>query len=93
MDYYEKAYGLLEDVFHNNKYLVGDHLTLADLACITTISSSLTIIPMCETKYPKLTAWVKLISELPYYKELNQKGADELNTLYSTVLEANRNKK
>lgn len=82
---------MLEGVLQNNKYLVGNHLTLADLACIATISSGLEIIPMCEMKYPKLTAWVKLISELPYYQETNQKGVDELVQLFKEILQKNKN--
>lgn len=40
VEYIRKAYGLLEAVLENHDYLVGNSLTLADLASIATVSSS-----------------------------------------------------
>lgn len=65
-------------------------MTLADLACIASISSGLAFIPICGVKHPKLTKWVKMMSELPYYQEINQKGVDELNSLLFGFIETNK---
>lgn len=73
--------------------LVGNNLTLADLACIASITSGLAFIPISKEKYPKLTAWTKLMEKLPYYQEINQKGVDELNTLLFGFIETNKNLK
>lgn len=89
----EITYGLLESVFQNNKYLVGNSLTLADLACIATIASCVFFTPISGEKYPKLTAWVELMSELPYYQETNQKGADEFDRLLIDLLVKHKNKR
>lgn len=92
-EYLEKTYGLLEDIFQDNKYLVGNNLTLADLACIATIGSCVFFAAISVEKYPKLTAWMKLMSELPYYKETNQKGVDEFDKLLFDLLVKHKNKK
>lgn len=72
--------------------MVGNSLTLADLACIATISSCVFFTPISAEKYPKFTAWVKLMSELPYYKETNQKGVDEFDKLLMDLIVKNKNK-
>lgn len=46
--------------------------------------------PISEEKYPKLTAWVKLMNELPYYKDTNQKGVDEFDELLIGLIAKNK---
>ncbi|XP_055542674.1 uncharacterized protein LOC129728270 [Wyeomyia smithii] len=91
IDYLYKAYELLNDTLTDN-YIVGNKLTLADLSCVASIASMHAIFPIDAKKYPKLAAWLERLSKLPYYKTINQDGAEELANLYKVKLEENRQK-
>uniref|UniRef100_A0A6M2DCI8 Putative glutathione s-transferase n=1 Tax=Xenopsylla cheopis TaxID=163159 RepID=A0A6M2DCI8_XENCH len=72
-----EAYAFLEAFLSQNPetpYLAAGKLTIADLCCVSTVSSMLELVPASEDKYPKLFAWFNLLRELPYYKEFNQPG-------------------
>jgi len=92
VDYIYKAFDLLEAVLQNSPYLVGSNLTLADLSCITSVTSVNKIFPLSEEKYPKINAWIKRLGTLPYYQEINQAGADVLQQLYKDKLAENQRK-
>nr|AEJ87244.1 glutathione s-transferase E4 [Anopheles plumbeus] len=91
IDYLDRAYELLNDTLTDD-YIVGNRLTLADLSCAASIASIHAIFPIDATKYAKLAAWLKRLAQLPYYKETNQDGDEELAKLYRAKLEENRNK-
>lgn len=82
IDYIYKTFELLESVLQDSPYLVGDNLTLADLSCISTVASLCGPFPPQPEKYPKLNEWINRLEQLPYYAEVNQKGADILTKLY-----------
>ncbi|EDW62180.1 glutathione S-transferase 1 [Drosophila virilis] len=71
-----EAYDFVECFLKDNKYIAGDQLTIADFSLISSISSLVAYIPIEATKYPKLSAWIKRLEQLPYYAE-NAKGAGE----------------
>lgn len=89
IEYLYKAYQLLEDTLVSD-YIVGNSMTLADLSCIASIASYHAIFPIDNAKYPKLAAWVTRLAKLPYYKTVNQDGAEELAALYRAKLAENR---
>lgn len=68
-----EAYDLLEVFFQEDLYLVGNSLTVADLVCIANVSSMDGLVPIDAVKYPKLTAWLERVKQLPYYEEANGK--------------------
>lgn len=86
-----RAYELLNDTLVDD-YIVGSHLTLADLSCAASIASMHAIFPIDAGKYPKLAGWIDRVAKLPYYKATNQDGAEELAQLYRAKLEENRAK-
>uniref|UniRef100_A0A1L8EGZ4 Putative glutathione s-transferase 1-like protein n=1 Tax=Haematobia irritans TaxID=7368 RepID=A0A1L8EGZ4_HAEIR len=88
--YMQKAYDGLEKALANGNYLCGDQMTIADLCCVTSVSSIMPLAPIEEDKYPKVKAWVQRLAELPYYKTNNQDQADILYQLVLTNLEANK---
>lgn len=67
---------MLEAFLESGDYLVGNSLTLADLACITNLSSMKEFVPIDNKKFTKLTAYVERIYQLPYFEEANQAGND-----------------
>ncbi|KAL5291866.1 GstE2.2 family protein [Megaselia abdita] len=81
-----EAYDYMEEFLSKQKYLAGDHLTIADLCCVCTITSGLLYAQISEERYPKISDWIKRLSTLPYYEETNQKGNDEYLELLKTVL-------
>nr|UEN71118.1 glutathione S transferase-E4 [Glyphodes pyloalis] len=52
-------------------WLAGDEVTLADICCVSTISSMNEIVPIDAETYPRLTAWLKKCSEQDFFKKGN----------------------
>ncbi|XP_055373209.1 glutathione S-transferase 1-like [Condylostylus longicornis] len=90
--YIQKCYDIMEGFLKEHDYLCGDDLTIADFCCIATITSVNEVAPMDSSKYPKVVAWMERLSKLPYYKESNQDGADELKSLFKEILANNKAK-
>uniref|UniRef100_A0A182M4N5 glutathione transferase n=1 Tax=Anopheles culicifacies TaxID=139723 RepID=A0A182M4N5_9DIPT len=88
VEHIRKAYRLLEDSLVN-QYMVGDSLTIADFSCISSIASLVGVVPLDESKFPKIVAWIKRMQELPYYEEANGVGALELAEFVLGKKEAN----
>ncbi|XP_013104877.1 glutathione S-transferase 1 [Stomoxys calcitrans] len=78
VSYMQKAYDGLEKALTVHKYLCGDHLTIADLCCVSSVSTAMRFAPIEEDKFPNVKAWVQRLSELPYYQKNNQEGVDTL---------------
>lgn len=87
-----QGYDYVEKFLSKQPYLAGDHLTIADLCCVCTITSGGLFAPISEERYPKLSDWIKRLSELPYYEETNAKDNTEyLEFLKGILLEKNGN--
>ncbi|XP_037907553.1 glutathione S-transferase 1-like [Hermetia illucens] len=78
LDALNQGYEFMDKFLAASPYLVGDSLTVADLCCIASISSTQGVLPVDKEKYPNLAAWMKRMEELPYYEEANGKSAKEL---------------
>ncbi|XP_068143764.1 glutathione S-transferase 1-like [Drosophila tropicalis] len=77
IDNVEQGYKHLENFLTSDLYVVGDTLTIADLCCAATVSSLPGVLELDPVKYPKITAWLERLSQLPYYKEENDLGAEQ----------------
>ncbi|XP_055596506.1 glutathione S-transferase 1-like [Uranotaenia lowii] len=89
IDYIHKAYQLLNDTIVD-KYIVGNRMTLADLSCITSIASMHAVFPVDAGQYPNLGRWMAQMAALPYYKRINQDGAEDLAAFFHAKLAANQ---
>lgn len=69
-----EVYDFVEVFLKDHDYIAGDHLTIADFSIVTTISALIAFIEINTSKYPKISAWIKRLEQLPYYEE-NAKGA------------------
>ncbi|XP_060520798.1 uncharacterized protein LOC132698622 [Cylas formicarius] len=69
-----EAYGFLEAILANKPFVAGDQLTIADLSLLATATTADALIPIDAQKYPKITAWIKKLKALPYYKKANEEG-------------------
>uniref|UniRef100_A0A182TFT2 glutathione transferase n=1 Tax=Anopheles melas TaxID=34690 RepID=A0A182TFT2_9DIPT len=88
IEHIRKAYRLLEDSLVD-QYMVGESLTIADFSCISSIATLVGVVPLDESKFPKITAWMRRMQELPYYEEANGNGALELAEFVLGKKEAN----
>ncbi|XP_005185166.2 glutathione S-transferase 1 [Musca domestica] len=84
IDVIVEGYEFLESFLKDNKYMAGDHLTIADFSIVSTVSSLLIFSEIDEVKFPKLSAWLKSIESLPYYEEANGAGAKQ----YTEILKS-----
>lgn len=75
LDYFVRCFGLLEAFLENGNYLCGNDLTVADFACVTTLSSIDQFAPVDETMYPKLAGWLHRMADIPYYNEITLEAA------------------
>lgn len=81
----EKSYENLEIFLKNSKYLTGAELTIADFSFWTTLSNSRVLVPINETKYPRIKEWLKLMDSLPY-RDLNEIGRKKFVDIFSKIL-------
>ncbi|KAH8348280.1 hypothetical protein KR084_006141 [Drosophila pseudotakahashii] len=70
-----EIYDFLETFLAGNDYIAGGQLTIADFSIISTVTSLEAFVEVDSAKYPKVTAWIKRLQQLPYYEEGNGNGA------------------
>ncbi|XP_032572105.1 glutathione S-transferase 1-like [Drosophila sechellia] len=75
LDAIHRGLKLLETFLGNSPYLAGDSLTLADLSTGPTVSALPAAVDIDPATYPKVTAWLDRLNQLPYYKEINEAPA------------------
>ncbi|EDX07665.1 glutathione S-transferase 1 [Drosophila simulans] len=75
LDAIHRGLKLLETFLGNSPYLAGNSLTLADLSTGPTVSALPAAVDIDPATYPKVTAWLDRLNQLPYYKEINEAPA------------------
>lgn len=78
----------LEGFLQNDDYLVGNKLSVADLANVTTAVTILKILQIDEAKYPKMLAWIDRITHLHFYDDA--KNADAFYEIFLGKLSASK---
>lgn len=86
-----EAYKLLDTSLEDKRYLAGDHLTIADFCCVSSVSTATIIIPISTEKYPNLSNWYRNLQNFEYYEETNGKGLNQLDALVELKLGRPRN--
>ncbi|CAG9785166.1 unnamed protein product [Diatraea saccharalis] len=69
------AYGILEEFLTRTTFLAGDNLTIADIAAFTTVCGLMYILPIDNSRYPKINSWIKKLENQPYAKKCNEQPA------------------
>ncbi|XP_026743733.1 glutathione S-transferase D7-like [Trichoplusia ni] len=82
------VYNILDKYLSKSKFVAADHLTIADLACISTISTMANVSPI-DAKYEKLTAWYKSLSNEEWFKKGNLPGLTAISQYLKSVMEKN----
>ncbi|KAH8272925.1 hypothetical protein KR018_010985 [Drosophila ironensis] len=75
LDTVHRGLKLLETFLSSSKYLAGESLTLADLSAGPTVTSLPVAIDIDPVVYPKVTAWLERLNEIPHFKEINEEPA------------------
>ncbi|CAH1644205.1 unnamed protein product [Spodoptera littoralis] len=78
LDGVTEGYEFMEAFLSRSKYIAGDHVTIADIAILSTVSTQDLILPIDAQKYPKLKAWLEELKATPYCKKYNEEGANAL---------------
>lgn len=60
------CWNILEAFLESGKYLCGDELTVADLACICNFYAINSFAPLDRQKHVKLMQWIKRMGDVPY---------------------------
>lgn len=81
-----EAYDYMEKFLSKQPYLAGDHMTIADLCCVCTVTCGTVFVPISAERYPKLSDWIKRMSALPYYEETNGKSNAEYHEFVKGIL-------
>lgn len=56
------------ELFLEDDYVAGKNMTVADFACVTTVTLIHKIIILDAARYPRILAWIDRLSRLPYYE-------------------------
>ncbi|XP_050309010.1 uncharacterized protein LOC126745287 [Anthonomus grandis grandis] len=76
-----QGYQSLELLLEGHSYVAGNDLSIADFNVVGTISScNAAIVPIASNTYPRITAWLSRMQNLPYY-ETNQTGVDQFKDM------------
>nr|WET52665.1 glutathione S-transferase [Phaedon brassicae]WET52790.1 glutathione S-transferase [Phaedon brassicae] len=86
LDQLFEAIHMVEKFLQKTKYVAGDHVTIADFSFVTSITSWAPYLPVPLKEFPKITAWLKKMKELPYYSE-NQIGLDQFLQMVKTRIQ------
>ncbi|KAL4713013.1 hypothetical protein ACJJTC_014647 [Scirpophaga incertulas] len=70
MDKIKATYSTTEKLL-TKKWLAGDDATLADICCVSTISSMNEICPIDNKEYPRVAQWLKNCSKQQFYTRGN----------------------
>lgn len=87
----EQGLEFLEIFLTQSKYVAGEHLTVADISILPIVSSIFAILEVDSSKFPKVEAWQKRLSEdLPSYKEIEEEGITKMNAIMLVKAEENK---
>lgn len=83
------ALTLLEIFLINRNYVACDHLTIADLSILASVTLLEIAVEFDLTSYPNIWNWYnRLRNELPYYDPLTKVAHDELRALIRNIRDA-----
>lgn len=81
-----EAYGFVEEFLTRTTYIAADHITIADVAALATMTAMEMIVPIEAQKFPKTYAWLTKLKETPYCKKHNEPGATLLSNIIKQCL-------
>ncbi|KAM3962079.1 glutathione S-transferase 1-like [Aphomia sociella] len=82
----KSAYEFIDKFLKDDPWLAGDQFTLADICCVSTISTLNELIPIDGDQYPNLLAWLERCSTEEFYKKGNEPGLSLFRQLLKSKL-------
>lgn len=81
------ALDVLEIFLTEFQYVAANHLTVADFAIVSTVSTILAIVPDISVgTWPKVAAWIKRLEALPYYAEIQTPNLKMIGGIFAAKL-------
>lgn len=90
LDAWYAGLDLLESFLQTDKYLVGNAVTLADITSVTTVHTGKAVFGLDAQKYPKISAWVERLFQLPYINDVSGKISGTFLEFFNGKLAANK---
>lgn len=84
----QKSLDIMERFLVNGPFLCGNHLNIADISCIVTLSSMDSFLSIEKSQYPKLVKWITTMKSFFFY-DLNRKGAEDVQQLMRNKIKEN----
>lgn len=85
------AFDHLERYLEADQFLVGDSLTLADMAVGTTVTNFLIWLPLDAAKYVRTFAWLERVAKaFPKFKEMDEPFVNEFAEVFKAKLLENQ---
>lgn len=85
------AFEILERFLATDPFLVGNHLTIADISVATTVWALQIYAPPKPDEHPKILAWLERIKrEVPLFEEINAKPAEQLRGFMQKLMKRNK---
>lgn len=81
----EEFYGFMEKYLQASKFLAADHITLADISLVSSISTLDVIVPI-DPKFNKLTEWFEVLKNQEWYQKGNVPGLTILSGFVKQVM-------
>ncbi|XP_039479955.1 glutathione S-transferase 1 [Drosophila santomea] len=77
-----EIYDFVETFLKGNDYIAGNQLTIADFSLVSSVASLEAFVSFDAAKYPRISAWIKKLEQLPYYEGANGKGVRQLVAVF-----------
>ncbi|XP_065368898.1 uncharacterized protein GstE14 [Calliphora vicina] len=74
----------LNTFLKGQSFMIGNHLTIADISCVSTVSALNIIFPIDYEKFPRLFDWLQRIKKMEFYN-YNEEGIQKLRYLLKNV--------
>lgn len=85
------AFEILERFLATDPYLVGNHLTIADVSVATTVWALQIYAPLKPDEHPKIAAWLERIkTEIPIFAEINADPVEKLRRFMHNLMKRNK---
>lgn len=85
------AFEILERFLATDPYLVGNHLTIADISVATTVWALQIYAPLKPDEHPKIVAWLERIKkEIPIFVEINAEPVEKLRGFMQNLMKRNK---
>lgn len=86
----KSAYKLLNALFEDNEYLVGNTITVGDFACVTTVTQLEVVFEIDDVAYPNIRPWLKRMEELPNFYDINTDSVEAFREFLHEFIEGNK---